>query len=49
MEVVVIHKDWTESPILVTESQKQETINLVKGWYENGWIMGWELRGSSWG
>ena len=44
MQVVAIHKDGSESPIWVTEDQKQETINLVKGWYEAGWIMGWELR-----
>lgn len=49
MKVVVIHKDWTESPIWVDEGTKQETIALVKGWYEQGWIMGWELRGSHWG
>lgn len=44
MKVVALHKDGTESPIWVDEASKQETINLVKGWYEAGWIMGWELR-----
>lgn len=46
MKVVVIHKDGKESPIWVSESSKQETIDLVKGWYDQGWIMGWELRGA---
>lgn len=49
MKVVALHKDGSESPIWVDEASKQETIDLVKGWYEAGWIMGWELRGSQWG
>jgi hypothetical protein len=44
MKVVALHKDGTESPIWVDEASKQDTINLVSGWYEEGWIMGWELR-----
>lgn len=46
MKVVVIHKDGKESPIWVDESSKQETIDLVSGWFDQGWIMGWELRGA---
>ena len=44
MQVVVIHKDFSESPILADEASKQDTINLVKGWFDAGWISGWELR-----
>lgn len=44
MQVVAIHKDGTESPIWVDEASKQETIDLVSGWYDQGWINGWVLR-----
>ena len=43
MAIEIMFHDWTTKQMPITESNKAETLRVVKRWYEAGAIMGWEL------
>ena len=44
MKIEVLHHNWTTTDILLeNENQKKIILPVIKSWYEDGKIMGWEL------
>lgn len=41
----VTHKSQDVSTIFATEAQFSETLDLVKGWFDNNWITAWSVEG----
>ena len=41
----VTHKSLEVSTIYASEYQFQDTLSLVKSWFDNNWITAWSLEG----
>jgi hypothetical protein len=41
----VTHKSLEVSTIISSEDQFQDTLSLVKSWFDNNWITAWSVEG----
>lgn len=41
----VTHKSLEVSTIYASEDQFQDTLSLVKSWFDNNWITAWSVEG----
>jgi hypothetical protein len=41
----VTHKSLEVSTIISSEDQCDDTLSLVKGWFDNNWITAWSVEG----
>jgi hypothetical protein len=41
----VTHKSLEVSTIISSEDQFDDTLSLVKGWFDNNWITAWSVEG----